>query len=545
MSTCDSRTRTILLIASLAAWAGACSKVLPFALPGDDAAVAAGPEAGSDDLATTGAVADAGTPAAGDAPVADGAGGPDGEVAGLDAHDLGGADGAAMFESDASWAVDTDPGVPGPDAMFGHPRPADASAPDAAGDGAGGTDGGDASGADATDASGAGSADAGDAAGADTRTGEADAAPATPDVAPPPPSGTAFVYAGGGEAITTYSADLATGVLTYRSLVAAGQNARIAAVDGSGGRAYIHTATSGGSRIFAFQMRPDNGALQLLDDEAIPYYSNGYGGDQLLLSPTRQWILVKGTGSGRYDAAVSPIGLDGRPGTVNSIGVPSVGVTWDATGKCLFGFSTSIDQYSFDAATGTVAASNPPHASISGGRSVTNATIHPNGSWAYGYYRSAAGQLGLFTLDSTRCTMTEQSFNPQPIPAEVVLSSSVTIHPSGRFLYAFGRLSSGTVETDYLTIDLYAIDATTGRLTFVKREKGDDKHRLISYELYTQGMLADLLVVGGAIPPNYPKPGLSVYRVNQSDGTLTSLGNRIAAQAGQSEFRFVFPYQPR
>jgi hypothetical protein len=91
-------------------------------------------------------------------------------------------------------------------------------------------------------------------------------------------------------------------------------------------------------------------------------------------------------------------------------------------------------------------------------------------------------------------------------------------------------------------IDLFSIHPATGKLTFVRREKGDARHQILNEGLQAPLVLPDLVVVGGrsTAPEREGKPVLVVYRIDPAAGTLTAAGAVVELRGATSGVSFLF-----
>lgn len=169
--------------------------------------------------------------------------------------------------------------------------------------------------------------------------------------------------------------------------------------------------------------------------------------------------------------------------------------------------------YSVDPATARLARRSDPQVKMAPGSGPRHMTFHPNGRWAYVINELAstiavleygAGEGSLEPVQ-TISTLPEDYDGPTNTTAEVL------VHPNGRFLYGSNRGSN--------TIAVFAIESSTGRLSFVQREStGGDWPR--NFRLSLDG--AFLLVA------NQRSDDVHVFRVDSETGSLTPTGASVS-----------------
>jgi 6-phosphogluconolactonase (cycloisomerase 2 family) len=334
--------------------------------------------------------------------------------------------------------------------------------------------------------------------------------------------GAAFLYAGGGSAINVFRMDLATGALTFRAEVPAGDNAYLADADARRTHAYVQTQVGLPVTIRAFDIQ-DDGALKPVAEQVLPHpFVEGM--TEILLDPGGRWLLMSSTGgsSGLLDQLM-PVGADGQLGPARIISSDFYGFAWDPSGRYLFGLDgVAIRQYRFDAAAGTIAAATPVQAEGSLGHQILGLQAHPGGRWIYSVEETA---IGVFAFDADKGTLTGLGYVRNVVPGDAITWASLVVHPGGRFLYALGNVAGSLLAV----IDLFAIDPATGGLTFVGRQEGGDLHGVRLGSLQGPLLVGDLLVIGGqgVVDRFRDRPVLCVYRIRPEDGVLTPVGEPV------------------
>jgi 6-phosphogluconolactonase len=228
--------------------------------------------------------------------------------------------------------------------------------------------------------------------------------------------------------------------------------------------------------VSAFAIDRASGRLTALNQQP----SGGKGPAHVVVDPGGANVLVANYGGG--SVAALPIEADGRlrpPSSVIQHTGSSVNpdrqkephahsVNLDANGRHAYVADLGLDKvmiYGFDPAKGALTPNEPPSASLPPGSGPRHFAIHPAGRFAYvinellltvtAFARNA--ESGALTPIQTISTLPPgTASNPGFSTAEV------QVHPSGKFLYGSNR------GHDSLTV--FAIDESTGRLTYVQTE---------------------------------------------------------------------------
>jgi 6-phosphogluconolactonase (cycloisomerase 2 family) len=347
----------------------------------------------------------------------------------------------------------------------------------------------------------------------------------------------AYVYAGGGTTIDVFRADLATGALAFQATVPAGDSAYLVDADVRRGRVYLQTQLGLPVIIRAFDVESADGMLRPASDYPLPHpFVEGM--TEILLDPTGRWFLMSSTGgaTGLLDQLL-PVAADGTLGAARTISSDFYGFAWDPAGRFLYGLDgVAINQYRFDGEQGGITANMPAQAEGSMGHQILGLRHHPGGRWAYSVEE---GAIGIFAFDPAAGTLVGQGYARNVVPGDAVTWSSLVIHPGGRQLYVVGSVSG----TQLLLVDQFSIDPASGSLTFVRREQGDERHRLQLGSLQAPLLLGDLLIVGGQGlgGPLEGAPALCVYRLDPVTGGLMAAGDLVSLQpAASTPVNFIF-----
>jgi 6-phosphogluconolactonase len=191
-------------------------------------------------------------------------------------------------------------------------------------------------------------------------------------------------------------------------------------------------------------------------------------------------------------------------------------VTLDPTNRFAYVADLGLDKvliYRFDAAKGSLTASDSPFASVQPGAGPRHVAIHPKGRFAY-VINEMACTITAFGIDSTSGGLRElQTTSTLPAGQAVAAGYStaeIMVHPSGRFLYGSNR--------GHDSIAAFAIDAASGKLTAVEHES-------------TQGSTPRGFGIdpGGAylLVGNQRSDSVVVFRIDAQTGRLTPTGQKI------------------
>ncbi|MFO8014667.1 MAG: lactonase family protein [Phycisphaerae bacterium] len=268
--------------------------------------------------------------------------------------------------------------------------------------------------------------------------------------------------------------DLATGTVSVAGRAAGAEQPSFLALHPGGRYVYLANAMrefrgEPGGALGAYRIDPASGDLTLLNEQP----SRGTSTCHLTVDRTGRHLLAVNYGTG--SVIVCPVADDGRLGEATAFiqhegrsvdprrqkGPHAHSVNLDAANRVAFVADLGLDKvmvYRFDAAAGTLAPHDPPWVATEPGAGPRHFAFHPSGRFAYVLnemassvtamaYDAAAGVLTpLHTV-----TMLPEEFDGRNTGAEV------TVHPSGRFVYASNR--------GHDSIAVFRVDEKTGRLT--------------------------------------------------------------------------------
>src|SRR5262245_24525847 len=199
--------------------------------------------------------------------------------------------------------------------------------------------------------------------------------------------------------IYTSQLDPATGALTPAEVAAEVKNPSFLAIHPN--RQFLYAVSevdSAGGKptggISAFAINARNGKLRLLNQKP----SRGAGPCHLVVDKAGRNALVANYGGG--SCAVLPLTADGRLLDATAViqhagksvnpgrqeGPHAHSINLDAANRFAFVADLGLDKiliYKFDAAKGSLAANDPPDASVSPGAGPRHFALHPDGKFAY------------------------------------------------------------------------------------------------------------------------------------------------------------------
>jgi len=205
-----------------------------------------------------------------------------------------------------------------------------------------------------------------------------------------------------------------------------------------------------------------------------------------------------------------------------------VAVAADASGK--FGkfayvandLSDNVSMYSIDATTGILTYMGV----IGAGEYPGSVAVHPSGKFAYvaNFGDGLAGTPGSVSMYRVN---EDGGLTSTGTAAEAYVgTTSVAVHPSGKFAYvASARFSN--------TISMYTIDATTGALNSTRTIAGAIEGTT-SVVVHPSGKFA--YMTNGALLPGIPgsSNSISMYTIDDTTGVLTSTGTIAAGKLPKS-----------
>lgn len=342
-----------------------------------------------------------------------------------------------------------------------------------------------------------------------------------PDAAPLPT--THFVYVGSGDfsgsdvgAITVYRFDPENGELTYASEVAAGGLASFLATDAAHRTLYAVDEAKGA--LVSYAIDPMTGALSFLNQ--VETAGNAV---YVTVDSSDGYALTAHYNQGQVE--VTALAADHTLGAsqgARSTGAQAHSIVLSPDNRYAFvpnKGDDSISQFTFDEATGALAANTPAKVQAAGGAGPRHMAFHPNGRVAY-VINELNSTLTSYSYAAASGVLTPlDSVSTLPVGfAGGSAAADVHVSPDGRFVYGSNRVDGQdgsiaifTVETDG-TVSLVGHESSRGRTPR-------------NFDIAPSG---DFLLVG-----NQESGEIVRFRVDKQTGRLTFLGE---VSVGKSPF---------
>ena len=274
--------------------------------------------------------------------------------------------------------------------------------------------------------------------------------------------------------------------------------------------AFAIDRASGGLK--ALNQQPSGGkgpAHLIVDAGGANVLAANYGGGSVAVLPIEQSGALRAPSS-----VIQHTGSSVNPGRQKEPHAHSVNL--DASGRRAYVADLGLDKiliYGFDPAKGTLTPNDPPSASLPPGSGPRHVAIHPTGRFAY-VINEMLLTIAAFARNSETGALTALqtvSTLPPGVASNASFSTAeVQVHPSGKFLYGSNR--------GHDSISVFAIDESTGRLTYVQTEP-------------TQGSTPRAFGIDptGAflLAANQRSDKVVVFRIDRGTGRLTPAGVTI------------------
>jgi 6-phosphogluconolactonase len=273
--------------------------------------------------------------------------------------------------------------------------------------------------------------------------------------------------------------------------------------------------------VSSFTLDPTAGQLTFINRQP----SGGGAPCHIVTDAKGQHVLVANYSGG--NAAVLPVGPDGRLGertgfvqhegrgaTKRQSGPNGHSINLDAANKFAIVADLGLDKvfiYRYDAAAGTLTASEPPYVEMAPGAGPRHAVFHPSGRFAYVIneidstitplaYDAAKGQ---FTKRKSVSTLPE-GFQGNNSTAEVV------VHPNGKYVYGSNR--------GHNSIAAFSVNADDGTLNLI----GHQTEGVKTPRNFVIDPSGNYLLVGSQSADQ-----VVVFRIDAASGKLTPTGTTI------------------
>lgn len=319
--------------------------------------------------------------------------------------------------------------------------------------------------------------------------------------------GLALVANSGGNTLSIYRVDAATGALASLGTVATGVFPYRIAVSPNGLYAYVSNLA--GNSLSSYSINSTTGSLSLIPLSS-PGTTNPFG---IAMDPLGRFVWVV-----NYSAhTVSGFAIAPTTGVLTAAGAPVAtglfpyALAVHPTGNYVYvvnevGHSVSV--FSVNAGTGALTLLGGTIAnSVAAPHGIA---IDPTGQFAY-VADAGANKVAAFRINAGTGTLTViGAVNSNGVEA-------VTVHPNGQFVYAGNRSNPGTIS-------VFSINPATGALTEVGSPVG------------TGGSAAGPLVINSAgtvlYATNQGSNSVSIFSIDAVTGTLTAVGAPVAAGSG-------------
>ncbi|MFQ5808091.1 MAG: lactonase family protein [Armatimonadota bacterium] len=330
---------------------------------------------------------------------------------------------------------------------------------------------------------------------------------------------------GESEGIYVHRLDMATGELVSTGQAAETANPSFLALHPKAGFLYAvgelrQVEGRPGSAVSAFAIDPETGGLTLLNQQL----SGGAGPCHLTVDATGRYVLVANYGSG--GVAALPIRDDGRlapaSDTVQHEGSSSHpkrqqgphahSINLAPDNRFAFVPDLGIDKvmiYKLDLGEGKLPPNDAPWAAVKPGAGPRHFAFHPTVRWAY-VINELDCTITAFDYDASKGTLTQTQTVPTlPEGFEGTNTcADIHVHPSGKFLYGSNR--------GHDSIVIFAIDATSGKLTYIGHES-------------TQGQSPRNFGIDPTgtflLAANQRSDTIVTFRIDADTGTLTPTGH--------------------
>lgn len=329
--------------------------------------------------------------------------------------------------------------------------------------------------------------------------------------------------------IHVFRFDAAAGKLTPMGLAAECQNPTFLAVHPN--RKFLYAINEVGSRakpgtLAAFRIERETGKLVSLNQESV----GGPGPCHLTVDAAGRNVLAANYGGGSI--ACLPLKEDGSLGAATTFiqhqgssvnkqrqeGPHAHGIYLDPANRFAFVPDLGLDKvmvYRFDGAKGTLTPADPAFVASQPGAGPRHFAFHPNGRFAYVINELDSTVVAL-AYDAERGML--KPFQTLPtLPADFTGKSScaeIEVHPNGKFAYGSNR--------GHDSLAVYAIDAATGRLTFVEHQPTQGKNpRHFAIDPTGQWLVAE----------NQSSDSMVVFSIAPATGRLTPTGQKLEVGA--------------
>ena len=274
----------------------------------------------------------------------------------------------------------------------------------------------------------------------------------------------------------------------------------------------------GGGAVAGFSIAQD-GELKALNTQE----PGGRGPCHLAIDQTGKMILVSNYVSGSVsslrinaDGKLSPSAWQDQYPTLNEKRKPHAHHGgFDPTNRFALVCDAGLDRicvYRFDAATGLLAANDPPFVTTTEGTHPRHLTFSRDGKYCYNIDEKAMS-VTAFRFDAEQGVLRQiQAIStlPSDFDGKVGSTAELVMHPSGKFLYGSNRGPDNIV--------CYSVDANSGELTLVGHTSTQGRTAR-SFGIDPTGRW---MIVG-----NQKSNSVVQFKIDQTTGELTATGTKF------------------
>jgi 6-phosphogluconolactonase len=259
--------------------------------------------------------------------------------------------------------------------------------------------------------------------------------------------------------------DVATGGLTPSSVSDGGTNPSFMAFSPNHKTVYAVNEASGGGRMLAFQVNPENGALSKISNVS----SGGGGPCHVSVHKSGKWVYAAHYGSGHVSVmTVDENGGIGEPSQVEMAGKNAHMAITDGEAKFLYVPTLGLDQvqiFNIDQSTGKLTRHDPPFVTLPPKGGPRHMAFAPNNKQVY-----VINELGWLLTSFNYDAASGNFSNPNSIPTMEGYTGKgscahVMVSADGRFVYGSNR--------GFDNIIICSVDQNNGTLTAIGHESGD------------------------------------------------------------------------
>ncbi len=322
--------------------------------------------------------------------------------------------------------------------------------------------------------------------------------------------------------IYAYRFNSSTGELKPLGLAAETPNPSWVTMHPTGDYLYAANETDRGM-VTAFRVDKESGKLKQLSQVS----SRGSGPCALAVDKTGKSVMVANYGSGTL--ALLPIKADGSVAEASATiahkgsganpqrqGEPHAhSANFSPDNRFALSCDLGLDKvfiYRFDPARGSLADNEPPFGAVPPGSGPRHFAFHPNGKFAY-VINELTSTVTAFSWNAAAGALKPLETVPS-LPAGYAGEKSgaeITVHPSGKYLYASNRAQASSVT-------VFAIDQVKGTLrTLEQVPTGGKEPRSFGIDPTGAFLLA----------ANQNSNTIVVFRIDPKTGKLTSAGTKV------------------